>query len=57
MAIEPYKINDSDTAIGNLKRGVLVIILPDKLDGVGWDMDAPLDDIRRLMTIGNNQFD
>ncbi|KAI1272010.1 microsomal epoxide hydrolase [Xylaria sp. FL0933] len=46
--IKPYKINISESQIKDLKTRLSLAKLPDELDGAGWDMGAPLADVKRL---------
>lgn len=46
--IQPYTINVPDDKIKDLKLRLSLAKFPDELDEAGWDMGAPLADVRRL---------
>ncbi|KAI1290673.1 microsomal epoxide hydrolase [Xylaria venustula] len=46
--IRPYKIEVSDSKVKDLKTRLSLANFPDELDGAGWDMGAPLADVKRL---------
>ncbi|KAI0406667.1 microsomal epoxide hydrolase [Xylaria palmicola] len=46
--IKPYRIDVSDSQIKDLKTRLSLAKFPDELDGAGWDMGAPLTDVKRL---------
>ncbi|KAI0527746.1 microsomal epoxide hydrolase [Xylaria bambusicola] len=46
--IRPYKISISESQIQDLKTRLSLSKFPDELDNAGWDMGAPLADIKRL---------
>ncbi|GAP89741.1 putative microsomal epoxide hydrolase [Rosellinia necatrix] len=46
--IKPYKINVSESQLKDLKTRLSLAKFPDELDGAGWDMGAPLADVKRL---------
>ena len=45
MAIEQYQVHVSDDAITALREKIALTKLPDKLQGVEWDMGTPLSDV------------
>lgn len=55
--IKPYTITVPDSAIEDLKLRLSLARFPDELDGAGWDMGCPLDDIRRLTRHWQDRYD
>lgn len=53
----PFKICISDSAIEQLQQKLAATVLPDELDGAGWDYGAPLADIKRLVARWRNGYD
>ncbi|TVY60851.1 putative epoxide hydrolase, partial [Lachnellula suecica] len=48
MAPEPYKISVPQDKIDNLKKKLSLAEFPDELEASGWDLGAPLADVKRL---------
>ncbi|KAI1502697.1 microsomal epoxide hydrolase [Biscogniauxia marginata] len=46
--IKPFTIAIDDERINDLKLRLSLAKFPDELDGAGWDMGAPLADVKRL---------
>ncbi|KAJ8131652.1 hypothetical protein O1611_g1973 [Lasiodiplodia mahajangana] len=46
--IKPYRIEVSESQLKDLKARLSLAKFPDELDGAGWDMGAPLADVKRL---------
>ena len=57
MAVEAYNVNIPETALTELRQRLSLTDLPDELDEAGWDMGAPLADIRRLIAVWKDDFD
>ena len=55
--IEPYTIDVSEKAIEDLKTRLSLAKFPDELDGAGWDLGAPLADIKRLTAYWRDKYD
>ncbi|KAI0186960.1 microsomal epoxide hydrolase [Xylaria flabelliformis] len=55
--IKPYKIAVSESQIKDLKTRLSLAKFPDELDGAGWDMGAPLADVRRLTKHWEQSYD
>ena len=55
--IKPYTIAVSDSTIEDLKLRLSLARFPDELEGAGWDMGCPLDDIRRLTKHWQESYD
>ncbi|TLD21962.1 hypothetical protein PspLS_08260 [Pyricularia sp. CBS 133598] len=57
MSVTPFKINVPEDKINRLKQKLAAADLPDELEGAGWDMGAPLADIKRLAKYWRDDFD
>lgn len=55
-SIQPYTINVPDSAIDDLNQRLRLAKFPDELDSAGWDLGAPLADIKRLTTYWLNTY-
>ncbi|TRX91168.1 hypothetical protein FHL15_007956 [Xylaria flabelliformis] len=55
--IKPYKIAVSESQIKDLKTRLSLAKFPDELDGAGWDMGAPLADVKRLTKHWEQSYD
>lgn len=55
--IQPYKINIPQSSIDDLNERLRLARFPDELDGAGWDLGAPLADIKRLATYWRDKYD
>jgi hypothetical protein len=56
-AIEPYTIDIPDASLNDLKIRLSLAKFPDELDGAGWDLGAPLADIKRLTAYWRDEYD
>lgn len=56
-SIQPYTINVADSAIEDLKQRLAIAKFPDELDDAGWDLGAPLSDIKRLTAYWRDSYD
>ena len=56
-AVSPYTINVPDAALHDLKTRLSLARFPDELDGAGWDLGAPLADIKRLTAYWRDEYD
>lgn len=54
---DPYTIDVPDSAIDDLKQRLKLARFPDELDGAGWDLGAPLADIKRLTAYWRDEYD
>jgi pimeloyl-ACP methyl ester carboxylesterase len=54
---DPYTIDVPDSAIDDLKQRLNLARFPDELDGAGWDLGAPLADIKRLTAYWRDEYD
>ncbi|KAI0390177.1 microsomal epoxide hydrolase [Xylariaceae sp. FL0594] len=55
--IKPYKIHVEESRIKDLKTRLSHAQFPDELDGAGWDMGAPLSDVKRLSKHWEQSYD
>ena len=55
--IKPYKVAVPDRDIEKLKHRLEHSTLPDELDDAGWDLGAPLADVKRLASYWKDGFD
>ncbi|RYC55853.1 hypothetical protein CHU98_g10356 [Xylaria longipes] len=55
--IKPYKIAVSESQIKDLKTRLSLARFPDELDDAGWDMGAPLTDVKRLTKHWERSYD
>jgi pimeloyl-ACP methyl ester carboxylesterase len=55
--IKPYKIHVDESQIKDLKTRLSLAKFPDELDGAGWDMGAPLADVKRLSKYWEESYD
>ncbi|MCJ1333819.1 hypothetical protein MMC10_010525 [Thelotrema lepadinum] len=55
-SIKPYKISIPDAQISDLKERLSLSRFPDELDSAGWDMGAPLVDVKRLAHVWQHDF-
>lgn len=46
--IQPFKIDVAEDRLVHLRKRLELSTLPEKLSDPGWDLGAPLADIRRL---------
>ncbi|KAL1960424.1 hypothetical protein VTO42DRAFT_7723 [Malbranchea cinnamomea] len=56
-SIKPFKITVPEAKLVALRRKLEDATFPDELDGAGWALGAPLDDIKRLVAYWKDQFD
>ena len=56
-AVNPYTIDVPDSALHDLKTRLSLARFPDELDGAGWDLGAPLADIKRLAAYWRDEYD
>jgi hypothetical protein len=56
-AVNPYTIDVPDAALGDLKTRLSLARFPDELDSAGWDLGAPLADIKRLTAYWRDEYD
>jgi hypothetical protein len=54
---KPYTIDVPDAALHDLKTRLGLARFPDELDGAGWDLGAPLADIKRLTAYWCDEYD
>lgn len=47
-AVKPYKVNVPQSKIDTLHKKLDIAEFPDELEGSGWDLGAPLADVKRL---------
>ena len=55
--IKPFQIAIPDTKLHTLNQKLELATFPDELDGAGWDLGAPLADIKRLTHRWKDGFD
>jgi len=55
--ITPYQISISDSQIQDLKARLALAKFPDELDQAGWDLGAPLNDVKRLAAYWKDSYD
>ncbi|KAI1374983.1 alpha/beta-hydrolase [Hypoxylon crocopeplum] len=55
--IKPYTIAVDDKQLKDLKTRLSLAKFPDELDGAGWDMGAPLADVKRLAKYWQESYD
>ncbi|KAI1434356.1 microsomal epoxide hydrolase [Xylaria sp. CBS 124048] len=55
--IKPYKIDVDESKVESLKTRLSLSSFPDELDGAGWDMGAPLADVKRLAKHWEQSYD
>ncbi|KAK9779129.1 putative Microsomal epoxide hydrolase [Seiridium cardinale] len=55
--IKPYTISVPSSRIDDLKQRLALARFPDELDGAGWDMGAPLEDVKRLTKYWKDSYD
>lgn len=55
--ISPWKIHVPDSQIQDLKTRLSMARLPDELESAGWDLGAPLGDVKNLLEYWKNDFD
>ncbi|KAI9817380.1 MAG: hypothetical protein M1832_004687 [Thelocarpon impressellum] len=55
--IKPFEIAVPEPQLARLKQKLDLASFPDELDGAGWDMGAPLSDIKRLAARWRDGFD
>lgn len=54
--ITPFTINISDSKIEDLKQRLALARFPDELDEAGWDLGAPLADVKRFTTYWRDKY-
>lgn len=57
MAVEHYRVSVPESRIQDLKTRLSTVIFPDELDESGWDLGAPLADVKRLVAYWRDEFD
>ncbi|KAL0061312.1 hypothetical protein AAF712_011890 [Marasmius tenuissimus] len=57
LAQTPFNISIPDSSIAFLKQKLELTLLPDELDGAGWDYGAPLGDMKRLVARWKDGYD
>ncbi|KAK6209017.1 phosphoribosylformylglycinamidine synthase [Pestalotiopsis sp. IQ-011] len=55
--IKPYTISVPASRLDDLKKRLALANFPDELDGAGWEMGAPLQDVKRLTSYWRDTFD
>lgn len=55
--IKPFEIAVPDAKLASLRRKLEDATFPDELEDVGWDLGAPLSDIKRLTGHWKDKFD
>lgn len=55
--ITPFQINVPESQIEDLKARLSLAKFPDELDQAGWDMGAPLGDVKRLVAYWKDKYD
>lgn len=55
--ISPYTISVPASRLDDLKKRLALANFPDELDGAGWEMGAPLKDVKRLTSYWRDTFD
>ncbi|KAH6654250.1 microsomal epoxide hydrolase [Truncatella angustata] len=55
--IKPYTISIPSSRVDDLKQRLDLARFPDELDEAGWDMGAPLQDVKRLTSYWKSTFD
>lgn len=55
--IKPYTISIPASRVDDLKQRLALARFPDELDGAGWDMGAPLEDVKRLTKYWTEKYD
>ncbi|KAI0007819.1 alpha/beta-hydrolase [Xylariaceae sp. FL0662B] len=55
--VKPYTIAVDDSRLGDLKLRLSLAKFPDELNEAGWDMGAPLADIKRLTKHWHESYD
>lgn len=56
-SLRPFEISIPDERVELLKKKLSLATFPDELDEAGWDLGAPLADVKRLTTYWNDGFD
>ena len=56
-APRPFKISIPDETLKLLAKKLSVASFPDELDDAGWDLGAPLSDVKRLTAFWRDGFD
>lgn len=54
MVPQPYKISVAQSKLVSLKTKLSLAEFPDELEGSGWDLGAPLADVKRLAKLWEN---
>ena len=57
MAVEPFKIDVSDSVLDDLRARLERTRWPDELPGTGWDYGSNLDYIKELVEYWRTKFD
>lgn len=57
IPIKPFTIAVPDAQLDQLRQKLEQTTYPDELDDAGWDMGAPLAEIKRLITAWRDNFD
>lgn len=55
--ITPYQISVPDSQIEDLKARLALTKFPDELEQAGWDLGAPLGDVKRLVAFWKDKYD
>lgn len=56
MSVKPFTISVPDSQLQKLREKLTLATFPDELDEAGWDMGAPLDEVKRLATAWKDNF-
>lgn len=56
-SLRPFEISISQEHLELLKEKLLLASFPDELDDAGWDLGAPLADVKRLAAYWKDGFD
>ncbi|KAI9713868.1 MAG: hypothetical protein M1820_000598 [Bogoriella megaspora] len=57
MTPTPYRISVPDEKLQELKAKLELASFPDELDDAGWQMGAPLNDVKKLVAYWKDSFD
>ncbi|KAI1842814.1 hypothetical protein JX266_010990 [Neoarthrinium moseri] len=55
--VKPYSISVPDSRLKDLKQRLSLAKFPDELDEAGWDMGAPLQDVKRITKYWHDTYD
>lgn len=55
--VQPFTLSVPESQLDKLKQRLANATFPDELDEAGWDLGAPLADVRRLTAYWKDTFD